>query len=209
MPRLILALVPILILAGCGPSKPTPSIPAPPAPPPPPSGPPVEHPDYAAWKRFKPGTVVTRQAVVTRKDTAIEVIITETFRLVALSAQGVTVERQKTVERVGEEAGVTVSPAETRTSPAAFSLPAGLSEDGFRKPSLEAKRVGEETLTVLGKTYKCDVFGFTNPTDGAGPMGVKVWWSDDMPGRVVQQSMLIAGSGTQTREIVTKLTLGE
>lgn len=209
MSRLVLALFPILILAGCGPSKPAPSTPAVPAPPPPPSGPPVEHPDYAAWKRFKPGTVVTRQATVTREDTTNKVITTETFRLVAVSPTGVTVERQKTVERVGEEAGVTVSPPDSRTSPASFPLPNGLTEDGFRKPSLQAKRVGEETLEVLGNKYKCDVFEFTNPTDGAGPMAVKVWWSDDMPGRVVQQTMAIAGSGTKTREVVSKLTLGE
>jgi hypothetical protein len=208
MPRL-LALIPVLVLAGCGPSQPAQSGPAVPPPPPPPSGPLIEHPDYAAWKRFKPGTVVTRKAVVTRKGTTNEVVITESFRLAALSASEVKVERQKTVERIGEEAGVTTSPPDSRTSPATFPLPTGLTEDGFRKPSLEAKRVGEETLMVLGKQYKCQVFSFSNPTDGAGPMAVKVWWSDDMPGRVVQQTMTIAGSGTETRETVASLTLTE
>lgn len=171
------------------------------------TGPAVEHRDYAAWKKFKPGTRVTRTATVTRKGTANRVVTAETFTLVAVGPQEARVERRKTVERFGEDAGVAESPPDERVFPATFALPDGFAADAFQKPDIQAKFAREETVAVLGREYKCRVFTFSNPTDGAGPMAVTVWWSDDLPGRVAQQTMTVAGSGTETREVITALTL--
>lgn len=204
MTRIALLLFVVLTaIVGCGsPPAAQTAVPAPPAPP---SSRPVEHPDYAAWKKFKPGTVVKRRAVVSRADSANKVVATETFTLIELTPAGAVVERQKTVERIGEEARVDVAPPERRTAPATFALPEGMVADEFAKPSRDAKLTGEEVVTVAGKEYKCRVYTFSNGTE-AGPMAIRVWWCDEMPGRLVKQTMGTP-NGNATEETVTDVTV--
>lgn len=205
MSRVLLALMLAAgLTSGCGTDNrgqvAGPPIPAPPKP----VGPAVEHPDYAAWKKFKPGTVVKRRSEVTRTDNANKVIATETLTLLELTDLQAVIERQNTVERVGEDARIDVGPAERRTVPATFTLPTGITAEEFAKPSLDAKEAGEEKVATAGQEYKCRVYKFSNGTE-AGPMATTVWWSDDMPGRLVKQTMTVTGVGNNTVETVIEV----
>lgn len=207
MIRQLLLLVPTVMVLGCGTNHQRPAEAVAAAPPAPVAAAEViAHPDHSAWKRFKAGAMVKRRAVTERADNANKVIATEIYRLIEVSADRVIVERQKTVERVGEDARVDVSPSERWTTPAVFALPNGMTAADFQKPSPEAKSAGVEALKAAGKEYKCQVYKFSNPTE-AGPMTITVWWSDDMPGRRVQQTMEVAANGTRTHEVVVEAVL--
>ena len=166
-------------------------------------GPLVANLDYANWSRYPIGTAVKIRSVTSRGP--VETISIETYQLAQLTDTEVVVERQNTTER-NDGSYKAVNPPEMRKYKKSFSLPAGMKQEDFAKPSLKAKSAGNESIEVLGKTYAAEVFTWNDHTE-AGDMKVKIWLSDEMPGRVVQQTMEVVGIETKTVEQVIELTI--
>ena len=164
------------------------------------AGPAVVHPEYANWNRFPVGTQVTRFRVVSNETG--EVKVTTVLTLSEKSEYHVEVVSQVNVIRTGEQ--LQENPPETTRFPASFALPKGLTEEYFQLPSMKAKKTGEESMDVHGKTVKAELFEWTESNE-TGPMTVKLWRSDQVPGRIVRQEMLIEASQTKTIEELTSV----
>jgi hypothetical protein len=130
------------------------------------------------------GAVVVRKKEVTNDFGVVHV--TTTLRLAEESAQKVIVENQVTIDRP-EEAPV-VNPPFSAEFPAQFRLPAGMDQKQFWLPSLQAQSLGEELRTVCGREYNAQLFTWTERNE-TGPMLVKLWRSDDIPGRMLRQEI--------------------
>jgi hypothetical protein len=91
------------------------------------------------------------------------------------------------------------NPPETTRFASRFKLPDGLSEEFFQLPNINAKKIGRENVEVHGKTVQADIYEWTESNE-AGPMIVNLWRSDQVPGRIVRQEMLIESSQTKTIE---------
>ena len=180
--------LPLLVLAsgcGCSVDKPAPVAAA--NTPAVPTGPMFDDLDYANWKQFPVGTTVKRKSAITTEVSTSVVTSFETLGLRKVSDREVEVSRQNTTER-NDGSYRAVNPTEERRYPRQFAIPKGMTVEDFGKPSRSAKLAGEETLTVLGKEYKTTVYTWTDSTE-AGPLEVRVWMSDSMPGRIVRQEM--------------------
>jgi hypothetical protein len=193
------------LAAGCSRPAPAPAVPgiaAVPEPPDTSSLPLFDSPDYANWKRFPVGTMVKRKSVTTKENTEGGSSSVETLTLKEVNDKEVVVERQNTSERVNGER--TANPPELRRFPRQFRIPAGMTAEDFSKPSRNAKKAGEEDLTVLGKSYKTTCYTWTDQNE-AGKMPIKVWLSDEMPGRIVKQLIVIPDIQNKTVEEVIEL----
>jgi hypothetical protein len=200
-------LLAVTAAVGCGGSGP-----APPAAPPSPAeptadpsaaGPTFDSLEYANWKRFPVGTMVRRKAVTSAEGAAGTTTTVETLTLQRVTDSEVVVERQNTTER-SDGSYRAVNPPELRKFPRRFAIPNGMTADDFTKPARSAKPAGEETLTVLGKPYKTTLYTWQDSTE-AGPMAVKLWLSDELPGRVAKQTMTVEKLKSTTVEEVIEL----
>jgi hypothetical protein len=165
------------------------------------AGPAVVHPEYANWNRFPVGTQVTRYRVVSNELGKVQV--TTVLTLSEKSDQHVDVVSQVNVLRTGEP--LQENPSETTRFAASFALPKGLTEEYFQLPSNKAKKTGEESMEVLGKTVTAELFEWSESNE-TGPMTVKLWRSNEVPGRIVRQEMLIESSQTKTIEELTAVS---
>lgn len=191
-----------LLTMGCGKDIPQTAA-APAGEPAKPFGPQVLNRDFANWSRFPVGTTVKTKSV-TLKGT-LHVTSIETLRLVEKSDYELVVERQNTTERNDGSHGA-INPPERRTYRKSFSLPAGMNEDDFAKPALKAKSAGNETIEILGKKYDAEVFTWTDQTE-SGPLEIKIWRSDEMPGRLLKQSITLVKGDKTTNESVIELMI--
>lgn len=155
----------------------------------------IAHPEYANWSRFPEGVHVVRYRITTNENGKVEV--TSTWKLEKKSEDFVEIVSQVNVQRSGEE--LQENPPESTKFPSQFKLPKGLSEEFFQLPSAKAKKTGEESLDVHGKSISTQIFEWTESNE-TGPMTVKLWRSDEVPGRIVRQEMLIESSQTKTIE---------
>jgi hypothetical protein len=154
----------------------------------------IESLDYANWKQFPIGTEVIRKEVTASKDTSVTSI--RTWKLVELTPEEMVLEWQVTTERA-DGSYKSVNPPNRSTVKQSFALPKGMSADEFAKPSLNAKKTGEEEITLLGQKYQATVFEWKNSTEG-GDMLVKAWFSNAVPGRILKQEMKVAALGRTT-----------
>jgi hypothetical protein len=159
--------------------------------------------DYANWSRFPVGTVVRRKAVTSSETGTGTTTSVETFTLKSLTDAEAVVERQNTTER-SDGSYRAENPPEPRTYPRQFALPPGMTAADFARPALAAEPAGEETITVLGKAYKASVFTWTDGTE-SGPMHVKVWLSDEVPGRILRQTMTLPKLKNKTEDEVIEI----
>src|SRR5262245_38934568 len=156
----------------------------------------ADHPEYVAWSRFPVGTGIVRKKEVSNESGSVRV--TTTLRLAEKTADKVLVESQVTVDRPGQP--LVENPPQTFNFPATFPLPAGMRLEQFSLPSLKAKATGEETRTACGREFQAQLFTW-NEVNEAGPMAVKYWRSDEVPGRMVRQE--ISGrTQTSVEEVV-------
>jgi hypothetical protein len=162
----------------------------------------VAHPEYANWSRFPVGTAVVRKKEVSNESGTVRV--TTTLRLSEMTAAKLVVESQVTVDRPGHPPEE--NPPLTVDFPATFSLPPGMRLEQFSLPSLKAKQVGEEIRAACGRDYKTQLFTWDEVNE-AGPMTVKLWRSDDMPGRMLRQE--IKGHNHVSLEEVIEITRPE
>jgi hypothetical protein len=160
----------------------------------------IDYPEYVSWTPFPVGLVVVRQKVVTNDSEAVHV--TTTLRLIEKSADKIVVESQVTVNRPGQPA---LENAPFRSEyRARFRLPAGMRAEQFDLPALKARQIGEETVESCGQEYSTQVF-IWDEINETGPMHVKLWRSEAMPGRMVRQE--IHGPMHTSVEDVVEITL--
>jgi hypothetical protein len=157
--------------------------------------------NYANWKKYPVGTTVRRKKVSTStKEPGKTLIETSTLTLAEATDAKVVVETQITVEKSGY-ATVTNPPMKLQYL-AAFRVPPGLTAEAMQAPDLKAKVTGEETVQVLGKEYKAKVYEWMGSTE-SGPMPIKLWLSDDMPGRQVKSEFKMEkGTSTAVEEVI-------
>lgn len=160
----------------------------------------VPHPEYTNWSRFDVGASVTRFRVVSNANGKVEV--TTKFTLTEKSDTHVLVTMQVNVQRPNE--ALEKNPEEQTRFPAAFALPDGMTAEYFQLPSQKAKRVAEEELEIAGRKIQTEVFEWTESNE-TGPMQVKLWRSNDIPGRIARQEMLIETSQTKTIEEIREV----
>jgi hypothetical protein len=144
----------------------------------------VPHPEYAHWSQFPVGMGVVRKKEVSNEFGKLQV--TSTFRLIEKTAAKVVVESQVTVER--PEESVVKNPPQNFEFPATFRLPQGMRVEQFSLPSLKAKHVGEEVRSACGREYTTQLFTWDEMSE-AGPMAVKLWRSNDIPGQMLRQEI--------------------
>lgn len=195
--RALLAVVLVLVCAGCESSKKPilpPKVESPQRDPASPATV-IVHPEYANWSQFPLGAQVTRSRIVSNKNG--EVKVTTVLSLQDKTDDHVIVNSQVNVQRPGEP--LEENPSEMTKFVARFELPAGMSEEFFQLPAAKAKRVGEESLDVHGKTILAEIYEWTENNE-AGPMSIKLWRSNQVPGRIVRQEMVIEASQTKTLE---------
>lgn len=162
----------------------------------------VTHPEYANWSQFNPKASIVRKRIVTNSTGSIAV--TTKMWLESKDANEVSVGSQVTVERPGE-------PAEKNdvnivSYPATYSLPKGMDEARFLLPSAKAKETGTETVQVQGTQVEAKVYEWEESNE-AGPMTVKLWHSNSIPGKIVRQEMFTISTETKTSEEIVELVL--
>jgi hypothetical protein len=168
-----------------------------------PAGPMFATLEFANWKKFPVGTVIKRKSVAAAEGSTATVTSVITFTLLKAGDEEVQISSQNTTER-SDGSLKTVNPSVTIPYKRQFALPAGMTPEDFSKPARKAKKEGEEELTVLGKSYKAAVYTWTDQTE-AGPLQVKVWLSEELPGRIAKQVMTNAALKTTTTEEVIEI----
>ncbi|MBM3964783.1 MAG: hypothetical protein FJ308_06905 [Planctomycetes bacterium] len=162
----------------------------------------LDHPEYANWSRFPVGASVTRKRVVTNE-----------FGEVQVTTKMWLEDKSKTEVAVGSQVSVVRSdnppennPPSSTTYPAQFSPPTGMKPELFLLPSGKAKLVGEEKVSIGEVEVTAEVYEWTENNE-AGQMTVKLWRSEEIPGRIVRQEMLTESSSTRTIEQIGELDL--
>lgn len=154
-----------------------------------------KNPVYESWASHAVGSSV--QSKKTMGDAARSMQMDITYTLSEVTPDQVTVE----VKSVMNAAGRTIEmpsrpliiPAQMETKPG----PGGKPSDGA-----DAK-IGEETLTVDGKPYKCFVVEVTKEERGSKIHG-KAWQCKDVPNMLVKMEAAMEGahSGQYNEEVV-------
>jgi hypothetical protein len=144
----------------------------------------VDHPEYVHWSQFPVGTAVTRKKEVSNEHGTVRV--TTIVRLAEKTDDKVVVETQVTVDRLNGQPEE--NPPFTAEFPAKFRLPASMKLEQFALPALRAKPIGDETHTAAGREYQAHVFTWEERNE-TGPMIVKLWRSNEIPGRMLRQEI--------------------
>jgi hypothetical protein len=154
----------------------------------------ADHPQYANWSQFEVGTLVRRQKVVTNESGSVQV--RTTLRLVSKTPERIVVEQQVTVIR---PESTLENPVQLFEYPAKFRVPNGMHLEQFALPSLKAKKTGEETLSIAGREIPAEIYEWKEVNE-AGPMTVKSWLSEAIPGRFLREQTLIIRDGHTSLE---------
>lgn len=165
------------------------------------TGPKVPTPQFVHWAQFPLGTHVTRKKTVTNPDGSITVMTTQ--RLIEKTDEQIKVQQQKTVDRPD---GRTEHPAQDFVFVASFRLPPNLKEEQFALPSLKAKLTGREEIEVAAQTYDAEVFEWEEVNE-SGPMAVKIWRSNAVPGQTLREEMLIQSTGQVSNEEIVEYAI--
>jgi hypothetical protein len=160
----------------------------------------IAHPEYANWSRFDVGTQAIRDRVVSNASGKVHV--TTSLTLAEKTDEHVEIVSQVTVQRPNE--AIQENPPESTRFPATFALPDGMTKEYFQLPSPKAVKISEEPQELAGKSFVADVYEWTESNE-TGPMKIKLWRSDEVPGRIYRQEMLIESSQTTTTEVLRQV----
>lgn len=139
----------------------------------------IDNPNYKSWAGQKVGTVVTLNMVTEAGANKSDVMMA--YTLVALTAEGATVELVMTVKTAGMEIK---TPARKIENTKVVELPPGRGKDYFEKPDGLVEQ-GTETVTVDGVAYKTK--WMTTKANAAGVEAEgKLWEADDVPNMTVK-----------------------
>lgn len=194
-PALILLALP-LILAGCGPGKPAAAINVKRSDDP--DAKLFDYPEFLNWNRFPIGTTVVLESVITgpQGDT------TETYasELVQKTDKELTLKKQVTFVGAGPE---------EQNPPLEVILRAKVlskaSAEKLDYPRSDAERLGTETIEVLGEPREAVVWQWVDKVE-AGPMKVKLWRCDEIPGRLVRQESEVTDQFGKDVKTVMRVT---
>ena len=159
----------------------------------------VDNPEYQSWSRFKPGTTVTLSLETTTRGRTRKAEITST--LVELTAE----------DAVVEGTSKNIEPSSQSIAKVKDAIPAKVKKADVGGPEImppgmkgQTMMLGDEDVTVGGKTYTCNVvqFTMTDKQSGLKTTG-KSWTCQEVPGRSVK----LEASTTGAAEFVTKTTL--
>jgi hypothetical protein len=167
------------------------------------AGTPTVNKEFQSWTAFPVGSTVVTTAITKAGDTTMTSV--ETLRLVETTPEQVRVERQNTTVR-SDMTEKAVNPPEMRTHAKSFLRPDSLSAEDYAKPSLKAKLIGPDQLTILGREFACDKYQWIDMTD-KGPMTITLWLSKDVPGGRAKQTMVADQAGMTTAEEITSLVI--
>ncbi len=143
----------------------------------------VDRVEYVNWSHFPMGTSVTL-ARETKSDVD-KVIVTTISRLAEKTDNKVVIETQITVDRGSEPLK---NPPMRIEYPANFRLPPKMDAGQFALPAQNAEATGEESIQFDGKDYQAVVYSWTGSSE-AGPTKNKMWFSNEIPGRVLRHEM--------------------
>lgn len=159
----------------------------------------VENPAYRQWASFPVGTRVTQRMTTDSAKTPGKTVTTTVLTLIRRTDEEVVVESQATTAYADGRI-VRNDPQEFR-NPRWVPLPPGVKKEDWGRDSGGTEQ-GEETLEVLGQTYRCRWHKSRSRTD-AGEMIMTTWSSPQMPGGLVRTVSLVpAVEETMTIEIV-------
>lgn len=164
----------------------------------------VPFPEYKNWSKFPVETSVNRRKVVS--NTHGDVVVTTKVWLQSKKEDSVSVGSQITVQR--PDTAVVENEADFAKFPSTFRLPSGFTEDQFILPAAKAKETGKEIVKIGDKEFDATIYEWTESSE-AGPTTVKLWRSDDVPGRFLRQEMITKGIETTSLEEVTEVNLGK
>jgi hypothetical protein len=163
----------------------------------------VAHPEFVSWNRFPAKSTLTRKKIVSNANG--EVVVTTRLWLESKSPEGVTVGSQIIVKR--PEMPVVDNGEDFVKYPAKYRLPKGFTESQFYLPSAKAKETGKELVQIGSDAFEATIYEWKE-TSEAGPTSVKLWRSDEVPGKLLRQEMYTKSSETNSIEEVLGLRLG-
>ena len=166
------------------------------------SQPKVAYPEFVNWSKFPEKSSVKRRKVVS--NTSGEVVVTTRVWLQSKKEENVTVGSQITVQR--PEMAIVENDEDFVQFPATYRLPKGMTEEQFYLPSGKAKETGSEKIKIGEREFNTKVYEWTESSE-AGPSSVKLWRSDEIPGRFIRQEMITKGIETTSIEEVTEVEL--
>lgn len=159
----------------------------------------IERAEYANWNQFPQGTLV--KLVRETKSESDKVVVTTTSKLAVKTNEKVVIETQITVDRGGEPL---VNPVMELEYPATFRLPPNMDAAKFALPSQNAKVDGEESIEFNGKKYLATIYSWDASSE-AGPTKNRMWFSNEIPGRVLRHEMTC--SAFSTSENITSIEI--
>ncbi len=163
----------------------------------------VAYPEFVNWSQFPEKSSSKRRKVVTNANG--DVVVTTKVWLESKSAENVSVGSQITVQRPGM--AIVENEADIVKFPSTFRLPKGLAEEQFHLPSAKAKETGKSSLKIGEKEFNATIYEWVESFE-AGPTTVKLWRSDDVPGRFLRQELFTKSIETTSVEEVTEIDLG-
>ncbi len=163
----------------------------------------VVHPEFANWSRFPEKSFVVRKRVVSNSGGSV-IVMTKLW-LERKDENGVSVGSQVTVQRPDEP--IVENGADIVSYPATYRLPKGMDEARFLQPSTKAKETGAEVIEIGMREFNTTIFEWEESNE-TGPMTVKLWQSDEIPGKIVRQELFTKSTATKSIEEVTELNLG-
>lgn len=156
----------------------------------------VDNPVYVSWAKVKPGTKVEYKTTVSAMGRNMARTVMST--LVSVTPEKVLIE-----EGPVAAAGVKAPPARKRDIPAKVAKTDVHLPPDFKGTS---EPLPDETLTIGGKTYACNVYSFEgNSKAGAGRLSGKLYLNDAVPGTIVKMATKMTGkvAGEVTMEIAS------
>ena len=160
------------------------------------------HPEYANWSRFPEKTFVVRKRLVSNSNGTV--VVTTKMWLDKKNAEEVLVGSQVTVERPNEP--IVENGEDIVRFPASYRVPKGMDEARFLMPSGKAKETGAEIITVGNHQFNSRIFEWEENNE-TGPMTVKLWQSDEIPGKIVRQELFTKSTETKSLEEVIEHNL--
>ena len=86
-------------------------------------------------------------------------------------------------------------------------LGCGGSSEIILPTSTKAKETGAEVIEIGMREFNTTIFEWEESNE-TGPMTVKLWRSDEIPGKILRQELFTKSTSTKSFEEVTELNLG-
>ncbi|MGC4030620.1 MAG: hypothetical protein QM754_02565 [Tepidisphaeraceae bacterium] len=156
------------------------------------------NPEYEAWAKCKPGATVTIKGSTETAGNKMENSVTT--KLLEVTPEKAVVESTITMEMMGQKMP---QPPQKRDVPKTFVMPKPHAVPGQPEQKAPEPKIGEETITVAGKEYKCKTTEIELNQNGM-KVHSKTWTSDQVPGGMVKMTSDATGavSAKTTMELV-------